>query len=408
MAPKTKKADLVATETDEQRQARINANLTKFNFKPTSELIAEYVNKPVYFIEPLSLALAFNHEDPVTGLPGLPLGCIVEVAGGPGNLKSAIAEHFAKQILDADPWNQVACLFFEPCNMLRLKKVLGEDRMTRMHRLERDSATDLITAEEGLNTLLNFAASTPEIKLCIIDSLGAMATSRELYDKDGNFKQLDVRAQLAHRASVLTEFINQWNAMNPNTRPILLCLNHMKDAVDTGDATVAQLKVDKIGATIHYESPGGKGFKFACDLRVKAMAKKPDPTTEAEKEKHTLFGNRRMEFLEGHFEVYKNKFCPDFGALTAQGNFNLKEGCFDIEDEVISYADFLGYEEIRKAGAYIYVKGSSKALRYSEAIQFLKDNPELKWDIIRKLTKDRSRLFGTNKKATKVDANESL
>lgn len=395
-------------ETPEQRQERINASLKKYNFKPTSELIDEYVNRPVYFMEPLSLSLGMNYVCPKTGLPGVPQGIIAEVAGGPGNLKSALAEQFAKNVLDADPFHQVACLFFEPCNFIRLKKVLGEDRMKRFHRLERSNKDDVISAEEGLHTLLNFGASCKEVVYCIVDSFGAMPTSRELFDKNGNFKPLDARAQLGHRANVITEFINQWNGLNPNTRPILIALNHMKDQIDTGDATVAQLKVDRIGANIHYESPGGKGFKFACDYRIKAMAKKPDPTTEAEKEKHAIFGNRRQEFLEGHFEIFKNKGCPEFGSLTAMGNFNLAEGRFDVEDEVISYADFLGYDEIRKAGAFIYVDPLKKNVRYDAAIEYLRKDNEFKLEMIRKIAKDRAQLFGTNKKSKGVSADEAL
>lgn len=407
MAPKTKKTD-PTPETPEQSKARIAAAKEKFNFKSTSELIDEYVNKPVIFCEPLSVALALNHEDPFTGLPGIPQGTIIEVGGSHANGKTMWAEHFIKHVLDADPTNLVAVVFFEPMNMLRMLKVFGEERMERILRLERSSGDSLVSAEEGLHTLLNFCATIPEIKAAVIDSIGAMPTSRELYDKNGDFKPLDVRSQLGHRASVMTEFTNQWNALNPNTRPTLVGINHMKTPIDTGDATVAQLQANRIGFTLHYNSPGGEGFKFACDIRMKIMAKKPDPTTEAEKEKHALFGNRLMENLEIHYDIFKNKLCPDFGAIVAQGSFNLKEGRFDIEDEIISYADFLGYPEIRKAGAYIYVEGAPKALRYAEAIEYLRNNDELKWSLIRKLTKDRSRLFGTTKKATKVDANETL
>ncbi len=396
--------------------------IEEIGFRKASDVLEAFKNRRVDFIRPLSVALATARKDPYTKLPGIPRGAIVEVAGGAGRGKTSLWEHFVIQILKDSPLHQVAICQYEVLDNERF-----ENLQSQGFDLERINLIDytneaLETAEKGLNALLSVArmsidAEEDEEKVvtCVVDSFGAMGVAREIYavNKQGkitdDLKGVEETPQMAVRAQIITRFINQWITLDPNKRPTLIIVNHMKNQLKTQDASTDQLKVEKIGEDLNYTTLGGKGFPFHCDMRIKAEARKW-PASGASDEKHPLFGNKVQEGLEIFYEIFRNRFFP--GKKVAKGILNFSDRrnvYYDLEEEVISYASYLEVDGIceKGQGRVVFPKLGDKSYYKKECIQYLRDNQEYMWDLIREIAKDPEKLFKIKKKSTDKDSKDS-
>lgn len=342
--------------------------------------INDYINRPCFYLEPFGLALAFNKIDPETGLPGIPLGTVWEIAGSNGRGKTLTAErklvHVHKRSKKKSIW-----LGYEPVNMSRLIHLehqgLDLDKLEILDYSKSPEGYELEFGEQGLNTLMSMA-ETGDFVDVIVDSIGSMATRREVFDNKGEYLGVDKTPQLAIRATILTRFINQWLTMDPNQRPILTLINHMKEVVDVGGFGLDPLKVTRIGENLNYNTPGGNGIKFACDLRVKLDARKIELRGGDNKTiKHPVFENPIQTGLEIQYEVFKNKFCGETGSRRAIGKFDFASGAFDTENEVISYCDYLDLSGINNSGGFVSGLIPNKKVRMKEAVAFLRDNPQI-------------------------------
>lgn len=320
----------------------------KFNCKKASERIGAFKNRRVYECEPFGLALSTGQRDPITGVPGFSLGSIIEVLGPEGSGKTMFHEHMAKHILEENPTNEVFYLFFEPPHLGRMQALesqgLDMARVLYEDYSNPDKGKELSSAEEGLNLMLNIAKESPQVKMCVIDSLGAMAVEKELFDDKGEFKALDTTPQMAARASKVTMFMNQWLRLDPNTRPILVMINHYKQPIEPmGPAAYKNIE---IGENLKHKTPCGKAKSFAADVRIKLDAKRID--LDDGKTKHGLFNNRIQIGLEIHYDVFKNKNANQQGSRKVIGKFYFEDAQFDIIEEVLSYAEYLGIDGITK------------------------------------------------------------
>ena len=389
--------------------------LAELGFSKASQVIDSFRNRRVYFVKPLSLALSTARVDPKTGLPGFPAGCIVEVAGGPGKGKSSCWENAVIEIQRDSPKNEVAVLQFEVFDNERFQNLanIGLDT-ERVHMMDYSSA-DMGLAETGLNNLLALAAhqckedrdrDDPEIIACVIDSFGAMGVTKEIYqvNKQGKvtdeLKGVDVTPQMAVRAQIITRFINQWITLDPNKRPQLWIINHMKKQMGQEDFSTMQLKPEKIGEDLNLTTLGGVGFIFHCDLRIRADARKWPPNKDAEV--HPLFENKIQDGLEVFYEVYRNRYFPGKkmckGILDFSDRRNVR---WDLEDEVVSYASYLEIDGIcmKGQGRVVFPKLGDSSYYASKCCQYLRDNPDYMWELIREIAKQPEKLFKVAKKA---------
>lgn len=311
----------------------------KFSCKRASDRIEAFRNRRCYEIEPFGLALALGTRDPITGLPGMSLGTICEILGPEGCFKTGTCEHLVKHVLSDDPTNEAFYLFFEPPHLGRMQALESQGLdMSRIHYEDYsapEAGQELASAEEGLNLMLNIAKESPQVKVCIIDSLGAMAVGKELYDDKGEFKALDTTPQMAVRASKVTMFINQWLRLDPNTRPILIMVNHYKIPIEPSGP--AAYKNIIIGENLKHNTPCGKAKSFAADVRLKLDAKRADQ--DDGKTRHKLFTNKVQTGLEVHIDCFKNKNANQQGSRKVIGKFDFATASYDIIEEILSYAD---------------------------------------------------------------------
>lgn len=357
--------------------------MEKLGFKTAANLIEEFKTKRVYYIKPLSLALSTARRDPFTGLPGIPHGSILEFGGGPGKTKSACAEAFAICIMDdpIDKNNEVAWLNFEYPDQERWQ-YLFKNYADRVHTLDYTNPA-MTKAEDGLALLISLGAEAhpkgafPKIKAVFIDSLGAMAVEKEIKDpKTGEFIPIEKHAQMAIRAQRIKSFMLQWNSLNPNTRPILVVINHMTDQLKPEQIGMDAMKVNKIGEDLNYITPGGWLFKYLAHMRVRFDARKwPDAS---EVDKHEVVDGKVYDALEGIYEVYRSKFLP--GRHWARAVFNMEDrtNChYEEEMELLNICAYLEIGDIVKLPGKKWKIGKDFEGKMPAAIKYMKDRPEL-------------------------------
>ncbi len=374
--------------------------LEALGFKKAGDAIQAFKNRRCLFIEPVGLALMCDRIDPINGLPGIPMGSQVEIFGPPGKGKSAIADHFIKNIHQLDPKAKVALLCFEEYNPERMEGLFkqGVDK-DRLYILDYTNEA-LKDADTGLNMLLELAQSG-EVVALIIDSVGASAVSKEVYDKNGDLVGVDTNLAMCARANTYTKFANQFQTINPLIRPVLIYINHYKDKVGQDDASTAQLKANQIGEDLNLPTPGGWGFKYNLNMRLKIDARKWPPPKSTDP-KHELYNYREQKGLEVFIKAPRNRFFPGFKECHAILDFsNPNEVRFDIESEVISLCSLLDVEGIQETGngRVKFPKMGTVSYWKKDVVAWLKDNPEYRWELIRKLAPLAQKAFKFGKEA---------
>ncbi len=313
---------------------------------------------------------------------------------------TAIADNFIKNIHLLDPTAKVALLCFEDWSPERMKCMAAQGLdLDRLYLLDYTNEA-LQDADTGLNTLLALAKSG-EVVAVIIDSVGASAVSKEVYDKSGDLVGVDTNLAMCARANTYTKFANQWQTLNPLTRPVLIYINHYKDKVGQDDASMMQLKANQIGEDLNLPTPGGWGFKYNLNMRLKIDARKWPPP-KASDEKHELYNYREQKGLEVFIKAPRNRFFPGFKEAHAILDFtNPHEVRFDIESEVISLCSMLDVEGIQETGngRVKFPKMGEISYWKKDVVKWLKENPEYRWELIRKLAPLAQKAFKIGKEA---------
>lgn len=401
------------TELDQSKKTDVE----KIGFEAVPEVSLEYnpvtemINKQVFFIEPLSLALSTGRRDPVTGLPGIPLGSKFEIYAGAGKGKSACSEHFVKNVLKSgieptcfeDPAHEAIFLFYEKCDPIRFNNWIISNgleawrKYKKIYKLDQADA-DLITAEDGLTKALK-VGKMPNVKVVVIDSLAAMAAKAELLaDKKGapELRGVEKKAMLCSRAAKVGEFMTQWEALDPNTRPVLCILNHYYSPVQIQDWTAKQFDSEKIGKDLNPATPGGNKKTFFLDYRFEFQARR----WWSGDEKHPLYGYRNQKGLEIEIDVIRNR---TMGKLKgAKGYYNMEDlsNChFDLEEEILDICEFLNLRGVYNPsqGRWAMDDFGGKSYYKSELCEKLRANPDLKWEIIKEIAPLADKLFRMEK-----------
>jgi RecA/RadA recombinase len=382
----------------EELHGDLSAVMAKYGLTTAAQQARTILERKVYPLAPLSLSLAIGEIDPVTGLPGIPAGTIAEFAGRSGTGKTMTVEQVALSVQADNPDNLIMGLFFEEPNPKRMESIgLDLDRILTMDYSDPEMSSSVRWAEKGLNGMTSSVEELQgKVKYCFIDSLGAMAMAKEIFDENDELKEVDSFGQFGQRARAITTFLHGYCRLDPATRPILVMLNHVKDKID--GMGPAALKNIILGENIKRRTLGGTGKDFPCFLRVEQYS---SPIYELDgKVTHPLFGNRVQIGLETKYELFKNKFANDTGARTAKGKFLFEEQRFDIEEEVILYASYLGLMA-EKSGWYTI--GDKKYQGAKNAKKILREDPALCQALQAEITKNRNDLFKLGKPKTSAE-----
>ncbi len=263
-----------------------------------------------------------------------------------------------KSVLDEDPDNHAIVIYSEEPDMGRIE-AMGVD-FDRLHVLGcyEDEETKLQTAEKHLE-LVKRAVQDESVKLVVIDSLKALCSTKQLYTKKGDIKDLEDDEQIAIRAKMIGEFVRDF--VHHNKKAILFMTNQVSDQIGISY---------EIGPEFRTKTPGGRYKEYMAQLRIEASTR----PIYSEKE-HPLTGKRLLLGWEACYRLVKNKFSKSSGNRVAVSEFMFDPPGFRRESEILNCADYLGL--IQKGGGGFYTIKDNKIRGIDAAIKFLKTNPKI-------------------------------
>lgn len=187
--------------------------------------------------------------DSITSVGGLPRGRIIELYGPPSSGKSTCAlqcaAHAQKQGLTVIYFDYEQAMDPNYC------RALG---------LDVDAPSFLFGqpdfAEQGFNAIRELI-ETGEVGLVIFDSVGAMATEKELSVDTG-------KSTFADKAKMMAQAMRQVTPMIAKHDVVCIFLNHIQDVIDS--SPMGQ-KLAKSGVK-RTTTPGGKALKFHASVRI--------------------------------------------------------------------------------------------------------------------------------------------
>lgn len=361
------------------------------NLKPASVHIIKQSHYRAYSTGCITLDLAIGQKDPLTGLPGIPEKAIVEIFGRNASCKSATTEGLIKSVLDADPENLVVSVFSEEPDYDRMVS-RGID-LDRLIPLECYGREDIIiqTAEANLD-IAKKAVTDPAVKLVVIDSIKSLCSVKQYYQKDGEVRELDNEEQLAIRAKLIGNFIDQFKMANRNA--ILMMTNQVSDRIIMGTQGLYQ------NPRFTFQTPGGRHKEYECNIRIETVV---DPL-ESE-ETHALTEQKVLYGWNVSYRVMKNKYLAGTGNRVAKAQFLFNPAGFNRSLEVLNIASYLGI--IDRSHSWYTIEGNT-IQGAEKAVAFLNERPDLIEAYSKEMLERQDEIFGMPKKKEKKSVKEKL
>jgi len=352
------------------------------------------VEMPVLSTGITALDLAVGAVDPVTGIPGITLGDIVEICGENNSYKTGTWEHMARETLRTYGPYSVVGVFSEPPDTQRMIDLgIDPDHIISIDCFHEEAEQKNILAKAALEALLKFA-KMPDIKLCIIDSIGNLTAETEIYDAKGKERGIGDRT-VAAQAVVFNDFISRYSKLE-GIRPTLLMVNFYREAINTGFGFSQPTPI------IRHKSPAGRGKEFACNVRILCSS-----TPKYSETKHSVLGNAIELGREVTYKIFKNKNSHTVGTRTVKTSFNFKTKKINNSEILLNYATFFQFKEgaetkslldppLIQAGAW-YRIGSERFQGSTKAIEYLDNNPDLCKSLLVQIAKNQDYFFEDDK-----------
>lgn len=302
---------------------------------------------------------AIGEKDPLKGNGGIPQRTIAEVLGVNQSGKTLLVENVTKTVLEDNEENQVIMVNTEEPDMGRIKSLgIDMDRLNLLGCFE-DEETKLKTAERQLE-IVKRAVQDESVKLVVIDSLKALCSSKQIYDKKGDIKELEDAEQMAIRAKLVGDFVRDFVILNK--KAILLMTNQISEQIGINY---------ELGSELRIKTPAGRYKEYMAHLRILTTSR----PIYTEKE-HPLTGKKLLKGWECWWKLIKNKFSNKSGCRTAMTEFYFDPPGFRRSEEVLKLAEFLGL--VDKGGGGFYTIDNTKVRGYDKAIAILDNNLKLR------------------------------
>lgn len=182
-----------------------------------------------------SLALDF-----ATGIGGLPSDRVIEVAGDEGSGKTTLGLLAMMHYLDNDPRIALIIDTEHKLTMEWVEYLIGSARMERVLYMQPDYM------ESATNMYID-AVSSGQVGFVLFDSIGGSPTKAAV-EKEAE------KVQVGGNAGAVTKFARIASTLSANNRCLTFCVNQVRD--------------DMEGFRRHM-TPGGRGLKHACVMRIK-------------------------------------------------------------------------------------------------------------------------------------------
>lgn len=182
-----------------------------------------------------SLALDF-----ATGIGGLPSDRVIEVAGDEGSGKTTLGLLAMMHYLDNDSRIALIIDTEHKLTMEWVEYLIGSARMERVIYMQPDYM------ESATNMYID-AVSSGQVGFVLFDSIGGSPTKAAV-EKEAE------KVQVGGNAGAVTKFARIASTLSANNRCLTFCINQVRD--------------DMEGFRRHM-TPGGRGLKHACVMRIK-------------------------------------------------------------------------------------------------------------------------------------------
>lgn len=295
--------------------------------------------------------------DIALGIGGLPRGRIVEIYGPESSGKTTVALQAVAQAQKLG--GEAAFIDVEHALDPVYAKALGVD-IDSLLVSQPDSGEQALEIAEAL-------VRSGAIDIIVIDSVAAMVTKAEIDGEMGD-THVGLLARLMSQAMrKLTGVIGKSNC-------VAIFINQVRE---------------KIGVIYGNPetTPGGRALKFYSSVRIEVRK------GEALKSGSEIVGNRTR------CKIVKNKVAPPF--KEAEFDIMYGEGC-SMEGEIVDLG--VALEIINRSGAWFSYNGDRLGQGRDNTKEYIKNHPELKEELFKKIMENKDQLVMSSKKAKKEAA----
>lgn len=295
--------------------------------------------------------------DIALGIGGLPRGRIVEIYGPESSGKTTVALQAVAQAQKLG--GEAAFIDVEHALDPVYAKALGVD-IDSLLVSQPDSGEQALEIAEAL-------VRSGAIDIIVIDSVAAMVTKAEIDGEMGD-THVGLLARLMSQAMrKLTGVIGKSNC-------VAIFINQVRE---------------KIGVVYGNPetTPGGRALKFYSSVRIEVRK------GEALKSGSEIVGNRTR------CKIVKNKVAPPF--KEAEFDIMYGEGC-SMEGEIVDLG--VALEIINRSGAWFSYNGDRLGQGRDNTKEYIKNHPELKEELFKKIMENKDQLVMSSKKAKKEAA----
>lgn len=338
------------------------------------------------------LNTAFGCFDPITGLPGIPAATVLEVFGPNASLKTALWESTGGNIHAMLPESRILAILPEEPDYSRfLDHGIDLDRIDCWTYYNPNNPDEIVSAEEGLDMALE-AVSDPRsnYSMVVVDSIKALMSDGEVFNKKGDLKSLAEVDPVAARAKLMNRFFGGFAAYN-KARAILFGVNQISESIGPSYLT---------GGSFKTKTSGGRGKEHWAKLRIECNSTVPDATEKPEE--HGVYKNKIYDVIKPIYYIEKNKYGFPFRKVISE--FSLNEKRFLNENNCLDVAVFL--DLIQKNGKSHYVLNGETVQGKEAARAYLHSHPEYQDKLWREIDKRHVEFFGAGKKTSKESLDE--
>ena len=299
--------------------------------------------------------------DIALGIGGLPRGRIVEVYGPESSGKTTVALQAVAQAQKLG--GEAAFIDVEHALDPTYAQALGVD-IDSLLVSQPDSGEQALEIAEAL-------VRSGAIDVIVIDSVAAMVTKAEI---DGEMGETHVGLL----ARLMSQAMRKLTSVIGKSNCVAIFINQVRE---------------KIGVIYGNPetTPGGRALKFYSSVRIEVRK------GEAIKNGSEIIGNRTR------CKIVKNKVAPPF--KEAEFDILYGEGC-SMEGEIVDLG--VALEIINKSGAWFSYNGDRLGQGRDNAREFIKNNPELRDELLRKIMENKDQLVMSSKKGKKEIAQKSV
>ena len=295
--------------------------------------MGEQANIKVSTVSSGSIAL-----DVALGVGGYPRGRIIEIFGPESSGKTTVALHAIAEVQKLG--GQAAFIDAENALDPTYAQKLGVN-------IDELLVSQPDTGEQGLE-IAEALVRSGAIDIIVVDSVAALVPKAEIEGEMGD-------SHVGLQARLMSQAMRKLSGALNKSKTIAIFINQVRE---------------KIGVMFGNPetTPGGRALKFYSTIRMEVRR------AEAIKQGSEIVGNRTK------IKIVKNKVAPPF--KTAEVDIMYGEG-ISLEGEIVDIGSDL--DIIQKSGSWYSYEGERLGQGRENAKLYLKENPELKHEILKKI-----------------------